>query len=91
MNLKTAKALRKAAKTMAASNNIVLERALIEIESRRKYHFELIRDHEGNVIYDNDTNRPKYNAKFVAFGQMRNDAASVRGIYRLLKRQMVTQ
>ncbi len=90
MNLKTAKALRKAAKAMAASNEIFLERALIENEGRRKYQFELLKDIDGGPIFDSETGRPKYNAKFVAFGQMRNDAASVRGIYRIMKRKFAT-
>jgi hypothetical protein len=86
MNLKTAKALRKAARVMAASSGIVLDRQLVENESRRKYHFELLKDIDGGPIVDSETGRPKYNATFVAYGQMTNEPASVRGTYRSLKR-----
>lgn len=90
MNLKTAKALRKAAKIMAASDNIVLERALVENEGRRKYQFELLKDIDGGPIFDSETGRPKYNAKFVAYGQMTIEPRSVRGIYRVMKRKFIT-
>ena len=87
MNLKTAKALRKAAKTLAASSEVtVTHRALVENEGRRKYRFELLKDIDGGPIFDSETGRPKYNATFVAYGQMTNEPKSVRGIYRLMKR-----
>lgn len=91
MNSKKAKALRKIASFTAQRQGIdVNVRELIEIESRRKYHFELLRDIDGGIITDSETGRPKYNAKFVAYGQLRNKPETVRGIYRALKRMNKT-
>jgi len=86
MNLKTAKALRKDAKTLATLSEVTLTRALVENEGRRKYRFELLKDIDGGPIFDSETGRPKYNATFVAYGQMTNEPMSVRGIYRSMKR-----
>lgn len=91
MNSKKAKALRKIASFTAQRQGIDTNtRTLIEIESRRKYHFELLRDLDGSPIFDSESGRHKYNAKFVAYGQMRNDPETVRGIYRALKRMNKT-
>lgn len=87
MNSKKAKALRKIAHFTAIQQGLNPDvRELIENEGRRKYQFEVIRDHEGNVVTDSETGRPRYNAKFIAFGQMTNSPDTVRGKYRALKR-----
>lgn len=97
MNLKTAKRLRKTAIKLfgdmvtSAGGNISelgdkTYRNLIEDQSKRKFSYVPLTDEHGKIKLD-EHGKPLFNVTLVGLGTHRNDEASIRGIYRNLKKE----